>query len=53
MNDDNMKMSKHVAVYIIYCCDIYIYIYIYVYDTNCAFVGYNKNNKIWTVHVLK
>ena len=24
-----------------YCCDIYIY------DTNCAFVGYNKNTNIY------
>jgi len=34
-----------------HCCDIYIYIY--CYDTNCAFVGYNKKDKRYTVHILK
>jgi len=34
-----MKMSKHVAVQITYCRDIFFY------DINCAFVGYNKNKK--------
>jgi len=32
-----MKMSKHVGVQIIYCCDIYCC------DINCAFVSYCKN----------
>ena len=36
--DDDMKMSKHVGVKIIHCCDIYFY------DV-CAFVGCNKQNK--------
>jgi hypothetical protein len=33
---DDMKMSKHVGVKIIRCCDIYFY------DIHCACVGYNK-----------
>ena len=33
--DDDMKMSKHVGVKIVHCCDIYFY------DV-CAFVGCNK-----------
>ena len=40
--DDDMKMSKHVAVEIIYCYDIYYPIF-----------GYNKTNKRHTVHVAK
>ena len=34
-----VKMSKHVAVYIVQrdCCDMYCY------GIDCAFVGYSKN----------
>ena len=34
--DDDLTMSKHVRVYMIYSCDIYRY------DINFSFVGYNK-----------
>jgi hypothetical protein len=35
--DDDMKMSRHIGVQIIHCCDVYCY------DINCAFVGYIEN----------
>ena len=37
--DDDTKMSKHLGMYIIHCCDIYFY------GINYAFVGYNKNKR--------
>jgi len=41
LHHDDMKMSKHVGVQIIHCCDIHFY------DINCVFVITKiKNDKM-------